>query len=146
MIKRGNASAPGLQLADPRRDAVGLLGCWPPSRNDHFFDTRRWIPLTTTRRRIVVRGRVGAATAFALLLAELGLAASIAATLDEEDLDVVGQAVDEGDGAGGVGEDGVPVLEGQVGGDEQGAVLVTAADELEEEVGSPCVIRRGSRW
>ena len=66
-----------------------------------------------------------------MLLGELGLAASIAAALDDEDLDVVGQTVDEGDGAGGVGEDGVPVLEGQVGGDEQGPVLVTAADELE---------------
>ena len=96
--------------------------------------------MTTARRRVVIMGGVGAATAFALLLAEFGFAASIAATLNDEDLDVVGQAVDEGDGAGGVGEDGVPVFEGQVGGDEQGAVLVTAADELEEEVGGPCVI------
>ena len=82
----------------------------------------------------------GAPRAFALLLAEFGLAASIAAALDDEDLDVVGQAVDERHRAGGVGEDGVPVLEGQVGGDEQGAVLVAAADELEEEVGGPCVV------
>ena len=49
--------------------------------------------MTTTRRRVVVRGGVGAATAFALLLAEFGIAASIA-----------------------------------------------AADELEEEVGGPCVV------
>ena len=48
---------------------------------------------------------------------------------------MVGQAVDQGDGARGVGKDGVPVLERQVGGDEQGAVFVTAADEVEEEVG-----------
>ena len=65
-------------------------------------------------------GGVGAATAFALLLGELGLASAIAAAFDDEDLDVVGQAVDQGDGAGGVGEDGVPVLEGQIGGDKQG--------------------------
>ena len=95
----------------------------------------------TTRWRVVVMGGVGAATAaFALLLGEFGLAPAIAAALDDEDLDVVGQTVDEGDGTGGVGEDGVPVLKGQVGGDEQGAVLVTAADELEEEVGGTRVV------
>ena len=96
--------------------------------------------MTTTRWRVVVMGGVGAASAFALLLGELGLAAAVAAALDDEDLDMVGQAVDEGDGAGGVGEDGVPAFEGQIGGDEQGAVLVAAADELEEEVGGPCVV------
>ena len=94
--------------------------------------------MTTTRWRVVVMG--GASTTFALLLGELGLTASVVASLDDEDLDVVGQAVDEGDGAGGVGEDGVPVLERQVGGDEQGPVLVTAVDELEEKVGGPRVV------
>ena len=91
---------------------------------------------------IAAIGRVVAArtSAFALLLGELGLAAAIAAALKDEDLDVVGESVDEGDGAGGIGEDGVPVLEGQVGGDEQGAVLVAAADELEEEVGGASVV------
>ena len=64
--------------------------------------------MTTTRWRVVVMGGVGAATAFALLLGELGLASAIAAAFDDADLDVVGQAVDQGDGAGGVGEDGVP--------------------------------------
>ncbi len=39
-------------------------------------------------------GGVGAATSFALLLGELGLAAAIAAAFNDEDLDVVGQAVD----------------------------------------------------
>ena len=53
---------------------------------------------------------------------------------------MVGQAVDQGDGARGVGKDGVPVLEQQVGGDEQGAVFVAAADELEEEVGGSGVV------
>ena len=66
--------------------------------------------------------------------------AAIALALDEEDLDVVGEAVDECDGTGGIGKDGVPVLEGEVGGDEQGAVLVAAADELEEEVGGAGVV------
>ena len=87
-------------------------------------------------------GRVVAArrSALALLLGELGLAPAIAAALEDEDLDVVGESVDEGDGARGIGEDGVPVLEGQVGSDEQGAVLVAAADELEEEVGGASVV------
>ena len=91
---------------------------------------------------IAAMGRVVAArtSAFALLLGELGLAPAIAAALEDEDLDVVGESVDEGDGARGIGEDGVPVLEGQVGGDEQGAVLVAAADELEEEVGGASVV------
>ena len=83
---------------------------------------------------------VCAATAFALLLGELGLAPAIAAAFDDEDLDVVGQAIDQSYGARGVGEDGVPVLERQVGGDEQGPVLVAAADELKEQVGGPCVV------
>ena len=78
--------------------------------------------------------------AAALLLGDLGFTAAIAAALDEEDLDVVGEAVDECDGTGGIGKDGVPVLEGEVGGDQQGAVLVAAADELEEEVGGSGVV------
>ena len=53
----------------------------------------------------------------------------------------MGQAADQGDGARGIGKDGVPVLERQVGGDEQGAVFVTAADELEEEVGGSATCR-----
>ena len=96
--------------------------------------------MTTTRWRVVVMGGVGAATSFALLLGEFGLAAAIAAAFNDEDLDVVGQAVDQGDGAGGVGEDGVPVLERQIGGDEQRAMLVAAADELEEKVGGAGVV------
>ena len=80
------------------------------------------------RRVVTVRS-----LAVALLLADLGLApaiAAIAAAFKEQDLDVVGQAVDQCDGARGVWEDGVPALERQVGGDEQGAVLIAAADEL----------------
>ena len=53
---------------------------------------------------------------------------------------MVGQAVDQGDGAGGIGEDGVAVLEGQVGGDQQGPAFVSAADELEDEVGGACIV------
>ena len=50
---------------------------------------------------------------------ELGLSSAEALAFEEKDLGMVGQAIDQRDGAGGVGEDGVPPLEGQVGGDQQ---------------------------
>ena len=78
--------------------------------------------------------------AVALLLAELGLPSAIAPAFNEKDLDVVGQSVDQCDGARGVGKDGVPALERQVGSDQQGAVLVAAAGELEDQVGGACVV------
>ena len=57
---------------------------------------------------IAAIGRVVAArtSAFALLLGEFGLAPTIAPALKDEDLDVVGESVDEGDGARGIGEAG----------------------------------------
>ena len=63
---------------------------------------------------IAAIGRVVAArmSAFTLLLGELSFTPAIAAALKDEDLDVVGESVDEGDGARGIGEDGVPVFEG----------------------------------
>ena len=89
----------------------------------------------------------------ARLLTELGLSSAEAMALEEENLGVVGQAVDQRDGAGGVGEDSVPSFEGQVGGDQQGAVLVATADELEDQVGGASVVaevahlrRRPGSW
>ena len=76
------------------------------------------------RVAVIPARRHGAIVGVALLLADLGLAPAIAPAFKEQDLDVVGQPVDQCDGARGVGEDGVPALERQVGGDEQGAVLV----------------------
>lgn len=55
-----------------------------------------------------------------------------------EDLDavaVLGEAVDERHHAGGAGEDGAPLLEGEVGGDDRRGALVTAADEVIEDLG-----------
>ena len=86
----------------------------------------------------------GPSTARALpvsrLLTELRLSSAEALAFEEKDLGMVGQAVDQCDGAGGVGEDGVPSLEGQVGGDQQGAVLVASADELEDQVGGASIV------
>ena len=93
--------------------------------------------------RIVPRGgAAGELYDFGLAVAEREkmIAPAIAAAFKEEDRDVVGQAVDQCDGARGGGEDGVPALERQVGGDEQGAVLVPAADELKEQTGFAGVV------
>jgi hypothetical protein len=54
---------------------------------------------------------------------------------DGEDLGIVDEAVDQGDDAGGVGEDLVPFCERPVGGHDRALVLVAAADELEQQVG-----------
>lgn len=44
-------------------------------------------------------------------------------------------AVDGGEGHGGIGEDSVPLAEGLVGGDQGGPALVAGADEFEEHAG-----------
>ena len=49
---------------------------------------------------------------------EFGVASAIAVPLDRNDFRVVREAVDERDGAGRVGEDGVSLLEGQIRRDE----------------------------
>ena len=120
-------------LAKVRYDVVEL--------QEVTFSGQRSTGLMTTcglpsfRRVITVR-----TLAVALLLAELGLPSAIAAAFNEKDLDVVGQSVDQCDGARGVGKDGVPALEWEVGGDQQGAVLVAPTDELEDQVGGACVV------
>lgn len=49
------------------------------------------------------------------------------------------ESVDEGDGAGCVWEDGGPVAEGEVGGQDDGAFLVPSGHDLEEQVGGVCI-------
>ena len=122
---------------DPER----LADCTVVELQEVTFSGQRSTGLMTTcglpsfRRVITVR-----TLAVALLLAELGLPSAIAAAFNEKDLDVVGQSVDQCDGARGVGKDGVPALEWEVGGDQQGAVLVAPTDELEDQVGGACVV------
>ena len=53
---------------------------------------------------------------------------------------MVCEPVDERDGAGRVGEDGVPLLEGQIRGDDDRFLLVAAAHELKEEVGGVRIV------
>ena len=65
----------------------------------------------------------------------LGLFEAVAVGFDVDDLGTVDEAVDEGDDAGGVGEDLVPLGEGLVGAEQDGlACVVAAGDDLEEEV------------
>ena len=65
----------------------------------------------------------------------LGLLEAIGFALDGEDLGVVDQAVDQGDDAGGIWKDLAPFGEGPVGGDDRAVVLLTAADEFEQQIG-----------
>jgi hypothetical protein len=55
---------------------------------------------------------------------KLGLAAAIALALDGDDVGVVDDAVDQGGGTGCVGEDGGPIAEGEVGGQDEAFLLV----------------------
>ena len=50
------------------------------------------------------------------------------------------QAVDEGDDAGGAGEDAAPVGEGAIGGDDRRDLLIATIDDLEEQVGRAVVV------
>jgi len=52
---------------------------------------------------------------------------------------VEGDAVDDGGDEAGVGEDGAPFAEGQVGGDGDGGAFFAFGDDLEEQFGSPGV-------
>jgi hypothetical protein len=60
-------------------------------------------------------------------------APGLAAGLD--DVGLVGEAVDDGLGESGVGEDLGPFAEGQVGGDDQAAAFVAFGEDLEDEFG-----------
>lgn len=61
----------------------------------------------------------------------------VAGAFDDDGFAVVEQSVEDGGGQYAVVfEDAGPVLEGFVGGEQQGAPLVACADDLEEQVGS----------
>jgi hypothetical protein len=63
-----------------------------------------------------------------------GVAESVAAAFEGEDVGVVDDAVDHGCGDTLVSEDVSPAGEGQVAGQDQAGVFVAGADELEEQV------------
>jgi hypothetical protein len=71
-----------------------------------------------------------------LELTLLGFLEAVAVAVDFENLGAMDEAVDEGDGAGGMREDLGPVVEGLVGAEQDGlGGVVATGDDLEEEVG-----------
>jgi len=52
----------------------------------------------------------------------------------------MGEAIEQGGDGGGVREDGVPVLEALIGGQQDGIAFVTVVDDLEEQIGGVRVI------
>lgn len=69
-----------------------------------------------------------------------GCAAAIALDVELKDGRVVDEAIDGGEGHGGVWEDPVPLAEGLVGSDQEGSSLVPGADQLEEHAGLGLVL------
>ena len=54
--------------------------------------------------------------------------------VDVEDVAVLGKAIDERDDTGGAWEDGSPLLEGEIRGDDRAHTLVAATDDAVEEI------------
>ena len=106
-----------------RRAAVDALG-------ERLFDANRLIGRPDNRSPLGARGCPGL----------LGGTPAKALAFNRDDLRVVDQAIDEGDGAARVGEDGRPVREGQVGGQHQTFPFIPSADDLEEEVGGAGIV------
>ena len=69
-------------------------------------------------------------------LARAALREAVGRAVHLEDVDVVGEPVEQSAGEALVPEGRRPLVEGQVGGDDRGAALVTLADQLEEELGA----------
>ena len=77
----------------------------------------------------------------AVLLAAAGLAGAEPVGLGAgfEDAGVEGDPVDDGGDEAGVGEDGAPFAEGQVGGDGDGGSFLALGDDLEEQLAAAAV-------
>ena len=65
---------------------------------------------------------------------------AVALAFDESYFTVMDEPVDEGDDAGGAWKNGVPVAEGEVGGEDKALVFITPADDLEEQIGVAIVV------
>src|SRR5258707_12841224 len=87
------------------------------------------------------RGRLTASRVLRLALALLALFEAIAVAIHFEDVDVVGQPIEQHAGQSLGPEHASPLVERQIAGDEGGATLVTLAEDLEQEHRS--VLRQG---
>src|SRR5208337_5490860 len=65
---------------------------------------------------------------------------AVGIAFQESDVGVMGEAVQQRGDAGGVGEDGIPFLEGFVGGQEHGVAFVAVVDDFKQQVGGVGVI------
>ena len=77
---------------------------------------------------------------------EFGVASAIAVPLDRNNFRAGREAVYEGDGAGRVGEDGVPLLEEQIRRDEQRSLLIATTHDLKQEIGGVGVVGHGAAY
>ena len=71
---------------------------------------------------------------------QLALADAVRSALQDGDVGMMSEAVEERSDGSGVGEDGVPVLEALIGGQQDGIAFVTVVDDLEEQIGGVRVI------
>src|SRR5262245_66464793 len=71
-------------------------------------------------------------------LALLALFEAVTVAVHLEDVDVVGQAIEQRAGQSLGSEHASPLVERQIGGDNDGAALVTLAEDLEQELRAGC--------
>src|SRR2546426_11445177 len=71
---------------------------------------------------------------------QLAFTDAIRSALKDGDVGVMGEAVEEGGDAGGIGEDGVPLFGGFIGRQQDGLALVTVVNDFEEQVGGGGVV------
>jgi hypothetical protein len=83
--------------------------------------------------------RVGLSGSLGVLRVGPRLPEPVGLTAEDDHVGVVQEAVEDGGGAGGVGKEVGPLLEGPVAGDHQTAGLVGGGDEAEEVVGGDAV-------
>src|SRR5208282_6458457 len=65
---------------------------------------------------------------------------AVGIAFQESDIGMMGEAVEQRGDAGGVGEDGIPFLEGFVGSQDHGIAFVAVVDDFEQQVGGVGVI------
>ena len=65
---------------------------------------------------------------------------AVGSAFDEGDVGMVSEAIQQRGDASGVGENGVPVFEGLVGGEENRIALIAVVNHFEEQVGGVGVV------
>ena len=124
-------SRPDLASRRARRAAEGMGGAEPRAA------PRAWRAPDLPRSEH--RGRLAASRVLGLALALLALFEAIAVAVHFEDVDVVGQPIEQRAGQPLGPEHAGPLVERQITGDEDGAALVTLAEDLKQKL---CAGRR----